>query len=99
MSRWGNCHDNAVAESFFQLLNDERVIRRKFRTREDARRYIFKYIELFYSSKCNHTNNGMLSPVDFEARQLKVEKVSVWETMGTSIACLGPSVSGKYFST
>ncbi|KFT06745.1 transposase, partial [Salmonella enterica subsp. enterica serovar Bareilly str. CFSAN000231] len=25
MSRRGNCHDNAVAESFFQLLKRERI--------------------------------------------------------------------------
>ncbi|RUM93071.1 MAG: hypothetical protein DSZ27_01090 [Thiomicrospira sp.] len=28
MSRRGNCHDNAVAESFFQLLKRERVKRK-----------------------------------------------------------------------
>ena len=30
MSRRGNCHDNAVAESFFQLLKRERVRRHGF---------------------------------------------------------------------
>lgn len=33
MSRRGNCHDNAVAESFFQLLKRERVRRKAYRTR------------------------------------------------------------------
>ncbi|QBX99465.1 hypothetical protein E2K80_00940 [Rhodophyticola sp. CCM32] len=28
------------------------------------------YIEMFYNAKRKHTNNGMLSPVDFETRQL-----------------------------
>ncbi len=77
MSRRGNCHDNAVAESFFQLLKREKVRRRKYRTREDARRDVFEYIELFYNPKRKHTNNGMLSPVDFEERQLKLEKAGV----------------------
>ena len=36
MSRRGNCHDNAVAESFFQLLKREKVRRRKYRTREEV---------------------------------------------------------------
>lgn len=77
MSRRGNCHDNAVAESFFQLLKREKVRRRKYRTREEARRDVFEYIELFYNPKRKHTNNGMLSPVDFEERQLKLEKAGV----------------------
>ena len=47
MSRRGNCHDNAVAESFFQLLKREKVRQRKYRTRDDARRDVFEYIELF----------------------------------------------------
>ena len=77
MSRRGNCHDNAVAESFFQLLKREKVRRRKYRTREEARRDVFVYIELFYNPKRKHTNNGMLSPVDFEERQLKLKKAGV----------------------
>ena len=42
MSRRGNCHDNAVAERFFQLLKREKVRRRKYRTREEARRDVFE---------------------------------------------------------
>jgi putative transposase len=34
MSRRGNCHDNAVAESFFQLLKRERVKKRIYSMRE-----------------------------------------------------------------
>lgn len=40
MSRRGNCHDNAVAESVFQLLKPERVRRRTYKTRDDAARDI-----------------------------------------------------------
>jgi putative transposase len=73
MSRRGNCYDNAVAESFFQLLKRERIRRKTYATRENARRDVFEYIEMFYTPKRNHTNNGMLSPVEFERRQ-KVKK-------------------------
>lgn len=66
MSRRGNCHDNAVAESFFGLLKRERIRRKIYPTRDDARRDIFEYIELFYNSKRKHGNNGMLSPNQFE---------------------------------
>jgi putative transposase len=77
MSRRGNCHDNAVAESFFQLLKREKIRRRKYLTREQARRDVFEYIELFYNPKRKHTNNGMLSPVDYENRQRKLKKAGV----------------------
>lgn len=66
MSRRGNCHDNAVAESFFQLLKRERVKRKSYKTRDDARRDIFDYIELFYNPKRKHGYNGNLSPIEFE---------------------------------
>jgi putative transposase len=46
MSRRGNC-DNAVAESFFQLLKRERIRRKIYVDREEARHDIFDYIELF----------------------------------------------------
>lgn len=53
MSRRGNCHDNAVAESFFQLLKRERVKRTIYVTREKARADIFDYIEMFYDATRN----------------------------------------------
>jgi putative transposase len=77
MSRRGNCHDNAVAESFFQLLKRERIRRRTYLTREAARQDVFDYIEMFYNPKRKHTNNGMLSPVDFETRQQKLTEAGV----------------------
>ena len=77
MSRRGNCHDNAVAESFFQLLKRERIRRRTYLTRTAARQDVFDYIEMFYNPNRKHTNNGMLSPVDFENRQYKLNKAGV----------------------
>ena len=66
MSRRGNCYDNAVAESFFASLKTERIRRRTYKTRQDARQDVFDYIELFYNPKRRHAKNGMLSPVEFE---------------------------------
>jgi len=77
MSRRGNCHDNAVAESFFQLLKRERVRRRTYTTRDAARRDVFEYIEMFYNPTRKHTNNGMLSPVHYEIKQRKMNKAGV----------------------
>ena len=76
MSRRGNCHDNVVAESFFNLLKRERIRRRTCKTREEARRDVFYYIEMFYNPKRKHTRNGMLLPVEFETQQ-KMKQESV----------------------
>jgi putative transposase len=65
-SRRGNCHDNAVAESFFQLLKRKRIRRRVYADREQARRDVFDYIEMFYNPTRRHGYNNSLSPVEFE---------------------------------
>ena len=76
MSRRGNCHDNAVAESFFSSLKRERIRRRTYKTREEARQDVFDYIEMFYNPLRKHARNGMLSPAEFERQQiLKAEGV------------------------
>ncbi|OAK53973.1 transposase [Pseudomonas putida] len=76
MSRRGNCHDNAVAESFFQLLKRERVRRKTYATRDEARSDIFDYIEMFYNPKRRHSSAMQLSPVEYEKRYfLSLESV------------------------
>jgi putative transposase len=66
MSRRGNCHYNAVAESFYQLIKRERIKRRIYPTRADARSDVFDYIEMFYNPKRRHGTIGGVSPVEFE---------------------------------
>lgn len=66
MSRRGNCHDNAVAESFFQLLKRERIRRKTYATREEARQDVFNYIEFFYNPTRRHGYTDGLSPVNYE---------------------------------
>ncbi|RXY47545.1 IS3 family transposase [Klebsiella pneumoniae] len=66
MSRRGNCHDNAVAESFFQLLKRERIKKKIYGTREEARSDIFDYIEMFYNSKRRHGSSDQISPTEYE---------------------------------
>ena len=62
MSRRGNCHDNAVAESFFANLKKEKIRRKRFVSRDDAKQAIFNYIELFYNPSRRHTHNNRVSP-------------------------------------
>ena len=68
MSNTGNCYDNAVVESFFGILKRERVIRVRYRNRDEARADLFEYIEVFYNRKRRHGYLGNISPVDFERK-------------------------------
>jgi putative transposase len=70
MSRKGDCWDNAVAESFFSTLKTERVHHRLYRSRDEARRDIFEYIEVFYNRVRLHSTLGYLSPAQFESSTL-----------------------------
>jgi transposase InsO family protein len=67
MSGVGSCYDNAVIESFFGTLKGE-CARRRFATREEARRHIFEFIELWYNRQRLHSSLGYLSPTEFEHR-------------------------------
>ncbi|KQI67072.1 hypothetical protein AN189_17100 [Loktanella sp. 3ANDIMAR09] len=60
-----------MAESFFHLLKRERIRWQTYLTRDAARQDVFDYIEMFYNPTRKHTNNGMLSPVDYETTQRK----------------------------
>lgn len=65
MSAVGSCYDNAAAESFFGVLKRERVNRRQYVTRTQARSDVFEYIEVFYNprkrSKLNKTDQTALN--------------------------------------
>lgn len=74
MSRKGNCHDNAVAESFFHTLKTELTHHEVYFTKEQAKRSIFEYIEVFYNRERSHGTNNNLSPVEFEEKQKLLQK-------------------------
>lgn len=71
MSRKGNCWDNAVAESFYSTLKMELIHHKRYRTREEARRDIFDYIEVFYNRQRLHSQLGYRTPAEYEAVALK----------------------------
>ncbi len=76
MSRKGDCWDNAVAESFFHTLKVELIHRRKYKTRDEAKRSIFEYVEMYYNRKRAHSTLGYLSPFEYE-RQATLSKQTV----------------------
>jgi putative transposase len=68
MSRSGNVWDNAAMESFFSSLKTERVDRKVYRSRAEAKADVFDYIERFYNPKRRHSTLGYISPIEFERR-------------------------------
>lgn len=73
MSRRGNCYDNAPKESFFATVKGE-LESDTFKTREEAKTEIFKFIEVFYNRKRLHSALGYKSPEQFEADHSAVRK-------------------------
>ena len=55
-------------ESFLSSLKTERIARKTYRTRDQAKADVFDYIECFYNPKRRHPTIGYLSPVEFEMR-------------------------------
>lgn len=76
MSRKGDCWDNAVVESFFGSLKQERVQWRSYQTRYEAQQDILQYISMFYNSYRLHSYLGYTSPNEFEKQLLKMKKVA-----------------------
>lgn len=70
MSSTGNCYDNAMAESFFATFKKGHVFWERFRTKEEARRRIFEYLEVFYNRVRRHSSLGYKSPVAFEQQHM-----------------------------
>lgn len=65
MSRKGNCYDNACAETFFSTIKCELLYQKEYRTREEARRDIFWYIEIYYNNQRRNQAIGYKVPSQF----------------------------------
>lgn len=68
MCRNGDCTDKAVAESFLELLEEERVKRKIYVIRDIARAVIFNNIAMLNNSRRRHEHDKRLSPIDFKAQ-------------------------------
>lgn len=66
MSRKGNCHDNAVAESFFSNLKNEVMHERLFASRAEAKAVVNDYIEVYYNRQRLHQTLGYQTPAAVE---------------------------------
>jgi len=66
MSRKGNCYDNAVVESFFGRLKSEWVNHNRYRSRSEAIRSLFYYLEIFYNRKRRHSSIDYVTPQGYD---------------------------------
>jgi putative transposase len=66
MSRSGDVWDNSAMESFFSTLKKERVYRRVYQTRDQAKADVFDYVERFYNPYRRHSTIGYASPAEYE---------------------------------
>lgn len=69
-------YDNAVAESFFGSLKQERVRWRNYQTRLEARQDVMNYISMFYNSHRLHSYLGYVSPNEYEAEMVELKKAA-----------------------
>jgi len=76
MSRKGNCWDNAVIESFFGTLKQERVQWRNYQTRYEAQQDVLQYISMWYNDHRMHSYLGYISPNQYEVQMKTRGKVA-----------------------
>lgn len=68
----GNCHNNAVAESFFATLKNEMYHRRRFPTRDAAKHAVIEFVEADYNRRRPHSTIGYQIPA--QARESFFER-------------------------
>jgi putative transposase len=66
MSRKGDCWDNATTESFFRTLKTECIYHECYQSRDEAKKSVFDYIEVFYNRQRKHSYLGYKSPEQYE---------------------------------
>ena len=69
MGSIGDCYDNAVIESFWSRMQVELLDTRRWKTRVELANAIFEYLEIWHNRQRRHSALGMMTPVEFEARQ------------------------------
>ena len=68
MGSRGDAYDNAACESCISTLKVEWIKRHRYRSRDEARLSIFRYIETFYNPRRRHSSLGGISPDEYERR-------------------------------
>lgn len=77
MSRKGHCWDNAVAASFFSSLKKEQIKKQIYKNRTLALADLTAYIDTFYNGTRQHSHLGGMSPEQFEAAHVRLQRRGV----------------------
>ncbi|MGZ6669929.1 MAG: transposase [Solirubrobacteraceae bacterium] len=93
----GDCYDNAVCEAFHASLKKERIYRRSWATRADARAAIFEYIEGWYNPRRRHSTLGYLSPTEFERQHAQPAQRALQAPISAnvSVASIAPRAADE----
>lgn len=70
MYRKGKYYDNYFVESFFRTLKVELIYNKKYKTREEAKKEIFEFIEVWYNRNRIHSSIDYLTPEKYEFKSL-----------------------------
>ena len=71
MGSIGDCFDNAMIESFWSRMQVELLDRQRWLTRVALANAIFEYLEVFHNRQRRHSALQMLTPIEFEQRQIR----------------------------
>ncbi len=71
MSRKGNCLDNAIIENFFRILKSEMFYTQKFKSIEQLKQEINKYIT-YYNNERIKSNLNKMSPIKYRAHYYQI---------------------------
>jgi transposase InsO family protein len=85
MSRRGNCYDNAVMEALFSSVKAE--LRERFDSRDEAKRELFTYLEVFYNQRRRHSTIGYRSPAAYERQARSRSAIDSTGAMRNSESC------------
>lgn len=86
MGSRGDAYDNAACESCISTLKEEWIKRHRYRSRDEARLSIFRYIETFYNPRRRHSSLGGISPDEYEKRCQQRQKEEGFDTIETTRA-------------
>jgi putative transposase len=86
MGSRGDAYDNAACESVISTLKVEWIKRHHYRSRDQARLSIFRYIETFYNPRRRHSSLGGISPDEYERRCLNRQEEEGIDTIETTRA-------------
>ena len=76
MGSKGDAFDNAAAESFMATIKTELIYRNSFKTKDEARLAVFKYIEGFYNTVRRHSSLGHKSTAEYERMLMATEQTA-----------------------